>query len=336
MLLPKTRLPDTVRYPVAEGLARLQRGLTELAQLTNADPDSPGTDQNHFRFKKVCEAALIEFIAAEQSVSGSALRGLRKEVAQAVRPFWGDSAAFSRCQLKPLGYPGDYQLMDLIVREVNQATGLGHHFDRLFLNYPGCAAIRNRSRWVVESLREIILAKTDPAPLTVLDIGCGPMAIEETLVQSFSGDSRLNVIGFDADADALELARARFQHGELGLELVQGNVLSQEGLNQLCELASRAKVIISMGLIEYLEDTTVELVLRKLHAAAKPGTQLFVANYVPDHPSRAAMEWFLDWWLVHRTESELRSLVESAGFEARNVTTRLDRSGSIVLCSMIC
>src|SRR5439155_13504754 len=61
VLLPKTRLPDTVRDPVAEGLARLQRGFTELAMLTKADPASPRTDQNHARFKNVCEAALGEF-----------------------------------------------------------------------------------------------------------------------------------------------------------------------------------------------------------------------------------------------------------------------------------
>ena len=158
------------------------------------------------------------------------------------------------------------------------------------------------------------------------------MAIEEKLVQSFPGDSRLNVIGFDADTSALEHARARFRHAELGLELVQGNVLSQEGLNQLCELASRAKVIISMGLIEYLEDTTVELVLRKLHAAAKPGTQLFVANYVPDHPSRSAMEWLLDWWLVYRTESDLRRLIARAGFDEKSVATEFDQTQSLVLC----
>ena len=43
------------------------------------------------------------------------------------------------------------------------------------------------------------------------------------------------------------------------------------------------------------------------------------------------MEWFLDWWLVYRSENEMAEIMHSAGFSEKRVWTQLDKTGSIVL-----
>ena len=43
------------------------------------------------------------------------------------------------------------------------------------------------------------------------------------------------------------------------------------------------------------------------------------------------MEWLQDWWLVYRTEDEMRHLALRAGFEEEKVRTKIDPTGNLVL-----
>jgi enediyne polyketide synthase len=311
---------------VAEFFARLQ----EAGEAFRDDPDSPETESHHRLFRDVIEDVLARLRAEEPFLEAGELKEKRKGVYAGLRPHIQGSAAFRRTLEKPLGYPGDHLLMDLIFRRDLRTRGLGYHFDRIFLDYPGCEAIRQRSLWVVERVRAL-LAERGAGRIALLDLGCGPMAIERTLVETAGEGAFFTITGMDFDAKALEFASSQVQGPRVRLQTSRQNLLSPEGVAAARAAAAEADACICMGLIEYLGDEAAGAIYEALAQGAQPGTALLTSNYRPGHHAVPTMEWFLDWWLVYRTESGLARLVESAGFPAAGIRTRMDATGSIVL-----
>jgi extracellular factor (EF) 3-hydroxypalmitic acid methyl ester biosynthesis protein len=84
--------------------------------------------------------------------------------------------------------------------------------------------------------------------------------------------------------------------------------------------------IYSMGLFDYLNSRVAKAVLNRLYQLLKPGGKLVVGNFNVSNPSRYYMEYWGDWFLIHRTEEEFRSLFP----DRSSATTRLiyDETGS--------
>jgi hypothetical protein len=135
----------------------------------------------------------------------------------------------------------------------------------------------------------------------------------------------------DFDPRALEYATAGLQDPRVHLRMSQQNLISPQGVAAARAAAADADVCICMGLIEYLEDEAATAIYEAFAQGARPGTVLLTSNYRPGHHAVPMMEWFLDWWLVYRTESGLARIVESAGFPAAGIRTRMDATDSIVL-----
>lgn len=70
-------------------------------------------------------------------------------------------------------------------------------------------------------------------------------------------------------------------------------------------------------LSDYLEDNAAAVLLQRMLEAARPGGRVVVANFVPDIPDAGYMEACMDWYLIHRSESQLRALHRSLPPELR-------------------
>ena len=105
-------------------------------------------------------------------------------------------------------------------------------------------------------------------------------------------------------------------------------------LSKIGELAAQAEIVIALGLMEALADSEVvpllEIVIRSLRA----GGTFYTENFVPTHPTRSVMEWFLDFHLAYRSLEELRAIALKAGAEPHGMELRLDSTGSLALLRM--
>ena len=68
---------------------------------------------------------------------------------------------------------------------------------------------------------------------------------------------------------------------------------------------SRFDLIFSMGLFDYLRQSTAVGLARNLEGQLAGGGRALIANMVPENPSRWYMEHHLEWNLVYRTHAEL-------------------------------
>jgi len=291
------------------------------------------SEGHHGEFEKAVVSTMERLKQFEAGTPAARIREKQLWMQKAVLRLAGESVVFRRASEKPMGYAGDFMLLDMIFRNELTARGIGYHFDRYFLSYPGSEAVRERSFWVIKRVEAIRDARKS-RELSLLDLGCGPVSIERTLIQRSPENFYYRTTGIDYDENALEFASRHFEPPNAGFIARRENLISAEGLNAIEKEAAAADLCMCMGLVEYLEDDTVLAVLESLFRGCRVGTHIFTANYIPGHYSRTAMEWLLDWRLVYRTEDKMRGLAKKAGFKEGKISSRLDPTGSIVLMEL--
>lgn len=80
-------------------------------------------------------------------------------------------------------------------------------------------------------------------------------------------------------------------------------------------------MIWSAGLFDYFNDKAFVSLLRRFKEWIKPCGEIIIGNFNEDHnPSRDYMEIFGEWYLNHRTESQLAELAIEAGYSEKNIS----------------
>jgi extracellular factor (EF) 3-hydroxypalmitic acid methyl ester biosynthesis protein len=67
-----------------------------------------------------------------------------------------------------------------------------------------------------------------------------------------------------------------------------------------------------MGWFDYLTPPVASAVLKKLYQLLAPGGEMVIGNYHVSNPNRYYMEYWLDWVLYYRSESEFKALLGDA------------------------
>jgi extracellular factor (EF) 3-hydroxypalmitic acid methyl ester biosynthesis protein len=218
---------------------------------------------------------------------------------EVVGPVLGESAGMRHAMAKPRGYPGDFQMMQMVYDRVPVGvTPRGRWLDAWLLDLPYSRAVRNRAAMMVGLLTEAWLR----GGRRVASIACGA-AGELAAVHRFLPFE--SIILLDQDSGALEAAgraigtaRVRALHHPVR-GLVTNRVRLDPGLD----------LVYSMGLYDYLSNGTAAALTRCLWTALAPGGVLAIGNFADgDHPDQHLLESGLDWYLRYRGEAEMLAL----------------------------
>lgn len=231
------------------------------------------------------------------------------------------SAFMARTNLKPRGYSGDSEMMRMIY--ANEYEGFST-FSKLLnkhpLDQPGSQAVRNRRTIVAAKLNEIKNSCRDQADgkCRVLSVACGPAFELKDIFVSPEDCDAFHFTLLDQDKSALLEASVLADQIEKSL----GRALETKYLNEsvrtmlvtsdLHEKWGRFDFIYSMGLFDYLTPPVAAAVLKKLYQLVAPGGEMVIGNYHVSNPNRYYMEYWLDWVLYYRSESEFKALLGDA------------------------
>ncbi|XDD51641.1 methyltransferase domain-containing protein [Leptospira sp. WS92.C1] len=224
------------------------------------------------------------------------------------------SAFMFRTNLKPRGYAGDYEMMQMIYE--NEIVGKSI-FSRLLHSYPlqipAADAVRNRRRMIADQIREAVEAHYD-TDFRAMSVACGPA---EEIGEAFSDINEVGKVHFtllDQDMEALRVAMDTVNQLELekgfliNVRYINDSVRSMLRIRNLPAEWGRFDFIYSMGLFDYLTPPVARAVLARLFEMLRPGGRLIVGNFHVTNPNKAFMEYWLDWVLYHRTEAEMLEL----------------------------
>ncbi len=226
---------------------------------------------------------------------------------------------------KPLGYAGDYMMVNMMLDAPLEGANLyAKIVNSWCLGQGAPAAHRNRIDMLVAHLvAESKRLKDAGKRLRVMNIGCGP-AVE---IQRFVRESPLcencdfTLMDFNEETIAYADARIKAALRESGrhsnVTFVQKSVddLLKEvaGLRgeQIRELYD---YVYCAGLFDYLSDRTCKKLMKHFFNWVTPGGLVVSTNVHASNPVRFFMEHIMEWHLIYRDEARMmHALVDGAG-----------------------
>lgn len=228
----------------------------------------------------------------------------------------------NRAYRKPLGYAGDYEMVNMMARNLPEGTTLFAKIFHFWLVDQGSAlAHRNRLKHLVrriegETMRVSNAGRRDAR---IYSFACGP-AIE---VQHFIEDSPLSERAeftlVDFETHALECGAKTIGQTikKRGLDTLVR--FKRKSVQQLIKENQKAKsaendehekydFVYCAGLFDYLPDNTCRLLIKIFYDWLAPGGLLLLTNVAPTSPNRGSLEFILDWHLIYRDAAQFLAL----------------------------
>jgi extracellular factor (EF) 3-hydroxypalmitic acid methyl ester biosynthesis protein len=249
-------------------------------------------------------------------------------------PHFLRGSIWDRAYRKPLGYPGDYVLMNYMYDQERLGdTAFARILHQLGREERLAATVPSRNELVLRHIRATASEHaTDPAHSAfITSIGAGPAREIENFLKSAAPRGRISICLIDQDENALAFAserlrRAALAHGDL-VE-VKYRYISFRQLMTRPDVLGELKgqhLIYSAGLADYLSDQVARELIRQCFELVAPGGSLLVGNAAMGPDVRWVPEFVLDWHMLYRSEAMLRGLAQNLETAAEIVVDR-DRS----------
>jgi extracellular factor (EF) 3-hydroxypalmitic acid methyl ester biosynthesis protein len=236
---------------------------------------------------------------------------------------------------KPLGYAGDYEMMNMLYRDPAEGDTLfGQALNICYTEEPAAVANKNRIAYLGALIRRTLADRSDRSDgrVRIASIGCGPAReIEVLLQESPELGPRLEVALIDQEVRAIAhceqaLAPLAATTGAR-IHVVHERLRNLLPRNSLLQKHGPCALIYSAGLFDYLQDRTFRRMLSVLFEALLPGGVVAVGNVAEHNPSRWVMEYLTEWFLLHRSPLDLLRLASELRGTAASMSVDTEPSG---------
>lgn len=236
-----------------------------------------------------------------------------------IHPLMLRSPFLHRSYVKPLGYAGDYEMVNMMLRDPNE--GPNSYFkliNNLFLKVGPAEAHRNRIEILIKRLEEEIdRSLKDNKTIHILNLGCGPAVEIQRLLKKKKLDERVTFTLLDFSEPTLKYTSDTIGKviNETGSKPTINYVIKSvdQILRQSARLSSEESdhydFIYCAGLFDYFSDRACARILKLFHNMVKPGCKVLATNVHSNNPVKSIMEYLAEWHLVYRDEAGMAALV---------------------------
>ena len=238
---------------------------------------------------------------------------------------------------KPLGYAGDYEMVNMIWRNGQEGQSL---FAKLvncwFLAQPPARAHRNRIDYLAKRLiEETMRIRVQGRQTRVFNLACGPALEVQEFVRSsaLSNETEIALLDFNQetlDYTSVVLEDAKRRHARsTGFHFIKKSVhqiLKESGKASGRAAEVQYDFIYCAGLFDYLSDAVCQRLTTTLYRWLAPGGLLLLTNIDACNPLRQGMDYLLDWNLIHRTARQCLSALPKGPSEEA-ISVRADTTG---------
>ena len=234
-----------------------------------------------------------------------------------VTPTLLGGAGWARSYNKPLGYPGDFQIMNWIYDGGPQGATIREKFLHL-LSLVGSRAVKTRMETLADIIVQCAAARGDTErPFEMISVGAGPARELERVLATADDAQRFRATLVDQDERALEHALTSARKLEAGDRLTVDalHISFKEMLNPspLGESFAGKDLIYSAGLVDYLNPLLAQRFVRRLYQFLNPGGAVVIGN-VNNLPTGMiwSSEYAVDWTLFFRNRDEMVAMAAEA------------------------
>ena len=275
----------------------------------------------HERFEELAYAIPEEHYGAHQEF-----------VRRQWQPLFLCSPFGQRTFYKPLGYAGDYEMMNMIHRHRPEGGSLYEkliHF--LLVSQWPAQSVRNRvAHLKTNLLQEAARVARAGRRARVLNVGCGPAREVQDFVKETPLANEVDFALLDFNEETLDYARNQInqaknqfsQQTRIETRRVSVHQLLRQNAHQE-HFASEPgyDLIYCGGLFDYLSEPTCQSLVNLFYDWLRPGGMVIVANMNDSKPFRNFIEFVLDWQLIYRDSEKMRALAPERVRDAARVIT---------------
>jgi len=221
---------------------------------------------------------------------------------------------------KPLGYAGDYEMVNQILASPQQGpTTYFQLVNTLFLQSAVAQAHRNRIDILVDHLLELSRqAQSRGKPARVLNIGCGPAVEVQRVLRILGKECCLSFRLVDFSQETLAYTRQQIEEACSASSAVAEVDYVNDSVHNLLKRSVRSvspdepadfDFVYCAGLFDYLSDKVCARLLEYLTARVRPSGRVLVTNVHPSNQQRGVMDHVLEWHLIYRDEQQMAAVL---------------------------
>ncbi len=243
---------------------------------------------------------------------------------------------WDRSYAKPLGYPGDFEVMNQVYDWERRGDGVYQMLmHRIGLDVAEC--IKTRMEVVRGIIAKVVREKGADRTVRIMSLGSGPAReVEQFLAGSHAAHARADFTLIDQEQAALRYAYEKtYPHIIKLKDYARVRCLNMSFTdilrsNEGFEAVPPQDMIYSVGLIDYLVDRRAKRLVHSLYNTLAHGGLLIVGNMDETSLSNLwPMEFIADWTLHYRTEGEMLAWTE--GLQPSETWTETDPTGRVRL-----
>ncbi len=239
---------------------------------------------------------------------------------------------------KPRGYPGDFELFEIIYKNepVAEKNSIGFYCDKYFLNNDYAMAARARKNRMKNILQDL-MENSNLHTIKMMNVACGPcreireLFSEPALLSEISG-KKIIFTGLDYDEDSLKFSKSALSHLPSNVEtrFLSENVLEIFRNAKYYDVIGKQDIIYILGLTEYLPDRIFKKLLHFLFQLLNDKGMLVVTYKDKDitFPSLPP-EWFCDWDFIKRGKDDLIKAAKELGGGRHALKIEREGTGTI-------
>jgi extracellular factor (EF) 3-hydroxypalmitic acid methyl ester biosynthesis protein len=260
------------------------------------------------------ESAAFEIPEGQEAVHKSYVR-------RELHPLILCSPFVYRTFTKPLGYAGDYEMVNMMLRDPFEgASAFAKLLNNAMMKTEPVVAHRNRIDYLVNMLDAQALARRAAGRLRTkaFNLGCGPAVEVERLLINYETSDLLDFDLLDFNADTIEYTRRKLDDARMKGGRNTKIHYRQRSVHQILRTASqeggreelgRYDVVYCAGLFDYLSQRVCQRLVSLFCDMALPGGLVVVTNVSDDNPRKAFMEYIVEWNLIYRGKREMEDLI---------------------------
>lgn len=261
---------------------------------------------------------LIDFRKAVEDVDPDSAAMHKSYVRRQLHPHLLCSPFLYRTFKKPLGYAGDYEMVNMILRnEFDGASIFAKLFNHMLLQAPPAEAHRNRIDYLVTAITEAAekMARSGRR-LRVMNLGCGPAEEVLRIIRSEEVSNVIDFVLLDFNDETIAYTMARLEEARARFGRTTNITFEKRSVHQVLKMASRGAfqqaeydMVYCAGLFDYFSQKVCKKMVELFSTLVTPGGEVIVTNVADTNPVSDWMEYVMAWDLIHRSRDEMEDLV---------------------------
>ncbi len=241
-----------------------------------------------------------------------------------------------RSYTKPLGYAGDYEMVNMMLRNPYEgSSAFAKLLNFALLHTEPVVAHRNRIDYLVETLRQETRKRASKGKTRVFNLACGPAVEVERFLRNHGESDLAEFDLLDFNLETLEYTSESLSQACMSAGRQTQLRFFQRSVNQILRTAAQGggdgelgeyDIVYCAGLFDYLSQKVCQRLVDMFCRMAKPGGLVIVTNVAATNPRKACMEYLMEWNLIHRSVDQMNDLIPE-GMPFKRSEVKADSTG---------